>query len=349
MIIPVPESIAGFGRSLYYSEKVATELLETHQALAGEFKVQAPYYDFTNTGQESYVDVTLANDVSLKIGPIGAFTAHEMAAVLNEQVSIYVLLGTMGRNYPLRDKKANEELVAEMMGGFDADRVVVLFSKQRPGGVAPLASVQAYRGRSENLVAGVLRGEAMVPSTISTLVALRASKQGLESAAFLNFVQKWGHVTESDTVGMSRLMKLENELLRYHGVTEEDMAWKAMACLVPGVIISALEREVEPPKLFVYDTHTKGIQRNLTEKFGMVEILNPGQVIAQPAVKNTILRYHYGAEGVAGDWLEDIRVGAVSSSDYLAGALNYLLQLGIDTKPWQAAFMNVAGEVVLEV
>lgn len=329
------ESIAGIPRQLFYDRDGTDQLLGLHQEIARKFGVERPYFDYTDQGTTLYVDQLLDDGVRLQIGQIGSFSRDTMARVYNEQAILYVLRNTMGPHYPENHKPTNIQLVAEMIGGVSADRLIVLLGKSTAKGDAPLASVQAYSGTSETTLADGLRGdENEVKLTLATFQALRATEMGIQSAAFNDFIRRYGQVRENQAMGMSRLFNRTPNEAKLMEVKNSNQAWTAMSALVVGVHLMAEKGSTTLPKLYMYDT-TESIQTRLAALFGMEMILKNGFLKPRKDVRKGVLKYHYGGDGVGESLLGDLVVGIARDEEYFHNAVSYLREMqGIVAMNW---------------
>jgi hypothetical protein len=334
------DSIAGFERRDYYSESDARNLVARHRQLAQEYQVSNPYFDFTGKGEPLYLDLPVDDNVRIKIGRIGAFSAEEIALALNEQVAAYVLRDTMGPDYPKNDLATNEELTALMSGGIDPNRIIVLFEQSTENGMAPIAGVQAFLGGTDVPLKDVLFDESEVTSTLSTLQSLRVVKNDVTVAALEGFLNQYGETPEREVVAMSRLFSRGKSTLENRAIKDKDQAWEAMSLLILGIHMLAVDQNLEMPTLFLYDTHSNFIQTALTQLFNMNVIATPDQLTVTDEVSNTVLAYHYGGPRTVNDLKNSIVVGTATDGDYFGGAAKKMREHGIDMYDLMEGFSN---------
>jgi hypothetical protein len=321
------ETVACIERHLWYNEENSQKILDTHKAIAKKYNVANPYFLFTDK-LKIYSRFTLDQGAVVKAGSVGAFTNLEIARILNEQTYNYIAMGTMGPNFPANDPQAVEQLLAIMIGGFDANRVVTLVEVPNQEGVNPVASVQAHYGRSSLPFHQTLRhpwkGENENDSTFSTLATFQSLQIVGESEEFRQFLQTYGHLPERNVVCMSRLYRQNDATLQELNYDARGLAWKVM-----GFLGIALDRQAKLPQdrasIVVYDTHSEEIQTRLSSYFGMQVIAQKNEVVPTDEVLNTILHYHYGTAG----FMDDIRIGYAPLSEYTRKAEIFLASHGI--------------------
>lgn len=333
-----PETIAGIDRKLFYSPNDCEEIIEGHKETASSYSVLNPYYKYTDKGAPMLLDIELSDGLQLQIGSIGAFTSEQMARMLQEQVVNYVICDTMGKKFPGDDEEKVDELVAEMIGGFSPDRVVVMFEKRTDKGINPVAGVQAQFVFSDNLLNDTIRrfdvdGSDGVERPVSSLPTFQAvgivNDGGSMQSDFFN---SYGSLPESKVVCMSRLYRQDEETSKMIGLDRPAIAWETMAALALGIARHAQHRDLELPEIVVYDTHNGGIQGCLERNFGMRLIAEAGETKPTPGVLSTILQYHYGSKEIGG-YEDQIIAGCAPFDQYLEKAFNLLRKNGLVFSP----------------
>lgn len=320
-------------RPILYTPEALDSLLKYHRAIAQAFPVENPYFEFADQSQDFLMNQKLGNGISLKVGPVGAFTREQVAAIIQEQTCLYVARGTMGKNFPKDDPQKVAELLAVMMAGFSPQRTVVLFEKETNEGIKPVVGVQAHPGSKDTkllqtMLNNFVQGNGdRVPSTLSTLSALKFSMINHE---LVQFLAQYGMITESQTVSMSRLFATTREESQLLDIDIKGYPWLAMAALAIGIAENAKQfsSEQPQPEICLYDTHEEGIQTRLEELFGM-HLVERDAVEATEKIKQSILRHHYLSRQHGG-YQEDICIGYVTVEEFLQKAIELLIQNQIE-------------------
>ena len=312
-------SLSGFERSLIYQSADKQRIIDAHLHLAYRYGIKDLYLEKVGKGEKMFLECDLGANSRARIGPIGAFETEYMAMWLNEQISEYVFQGTMGRAFPVDDFESQERLVAEMIGGFKDNHLVVSFENNRSGDWQPYAGVTAYVGESTSNLWKTVTDKS---SSLSTFWALDHRLQIPEDDIF--------SFSECQILEMSRLWKRKSDLLGVLEVTLNDIGWQSMAFLSLGIEQAVLSGYYGDDVAWVlYDT-SRRIQESLSKHFGMREVIGETDLRPSKAVLESILAYHYGGDDWGG-YAGKIIVGKASVGEYVFAAKKYLKKKNIFT------------------
>jgi len=312
---------------IYYLADERDKLVQRDKKLIEELGIQDSYLEFVEKDTEMLFQLQTEDGVRVKAGLIGAYTVSEMAMWLNEQVHAYVQMGTMGREYPIDSIETNRRLHANMISGYDKNRIVVSFEKfnEEDDSWSPISGVQAYFGKEDIELAKAFNQSEV---SIGTLSALRINPEN-DSMPYEHFVKRWGEVKMSEVVGMSRLWRRSVDVLNEMNVKNTEMAWENMAYLTVAIMKMYVNREIDTlPKVFIYDTLSP-IHRKLEKMFYMEKIVEANNLTSSDEVKGDVLKYHYGSPEIGG-YEGQIIMGAATLGEYFIGSWEYLRSRNVD-------------------
>ncbi|MBI2020235.1 hypothetical protein HYS94_02335 [Candidatus Daviesbacteria bacterium] len=300
---------------LLYTQADRSRLLEWHFNIAEKFGVKEPYFNFsTDLPSEKKSLIRVRNyfpGIDLIIGPLRAFSRGEVAAVIHDQVVIYVMDRALG-NFPIGDTEAEEELVASMIGGFNQHDVFISFHVRSQESFKPVAGGRLTFGRSqESLVKNITRED---DSHIQTFNALHVKEETLSKSPLAN-------TSESEVVCISRYFCQPRQVLKE--LRLENIGYRlplyTVAHFVGGYVGYAQREGLPVPKFAVYDTHLSSLAEVTRKKFGAEVIASGEDVSPTKLILGTILRYHYGGLEYGG-YKNHIMVVAFPTTEYLKGA-----------------------------
>lgn len=307
----------------------AQVVVASHRQLAAEFDVAQPYFEFTDKGEAFYLDKKLPDGSRLLVGPIGAFTAEQFGATLMEQQSNYVRKGTMGTMFPKEDWTKVRELEAIMIGGFNADRIVVVLEKSSDNGkTTPVASVQAFWGARSTTLNEYFQARKEGQPDVSTLSPFWALDVNSESEELKQFLAQYGELREDEIVTMSRLFTQDKEDLIRLEIESRQIPWLMMAALAQGIELHGQKKQAQ---MVIYDTDPS-IQEKLEEKFGMEVLARNGALTPSKSVMETVLSYHYGNGEEYGGFASSIFLGYKDFAAYQQRAEAFLIEQGITVR-----------------
>lgn len=295
------ESLPGIIRKIIYTPEDQKQIVKSHHELANTYKIINPYFLFSNQTTPPIIETHLSECMILKIGPITSFSSEEIGPTINEQTINYVFGKAMGTKFPTKDLKISQKLLSIMIGGFEPNRLVVLFKKITESGFNPIASVQAHIGTKDIPIS-----KSSHPNQPSSLSTFQAMKLPQSSEASLHFYKKYGDTLEHHITCLSRLFVQDKSTFQSLKLDKDSLAWQSMAALAFGV-----EQLYPQAKIAIYDTHTPHIQSKLSNMFAMNLISEPGEIIITPEVMNTVLAHHYGDSLHWGGYINNIVVGYV--------------------------------------
>lgn len=302
-----------------YSLEERQQLLQLHQEIAAEYGLSNPYFKFAKTENMTAESEFLLNEPvreistefrafteQITIGRIGNFSAEDLAAIINDQIHVYVTQNTMGK-FPKDDPKKVRELIAAMIDGFSEKDVFVSFQLQQKSDdgkqlqfMKPFAGAKLVFGSGEMSIS---QANGSPEATIPTLAALQ-----ITDAANLGELDE---VLESKVVCASRLYSTVLESIpqiQSHFYPIFTAAYLSFAAQY-----YHLSEGATSPDWLLFDTHLDGLIKMVQRRFKGKVIASKDQVVPTELVssENSILHYHY--EGMQGE----IRIGAIEMSEYV--------------------------------
>ena len=293
------QSLEGIPRLEMYGPESSDNLVLFHQVIAGHYHVRRPYFEFTDTGEAPLYHQQLPNGLWLKMGPIGSFSAQEIAGYTQELTANYILQGTMGAKFPKEESSQNQALLGIFIGDFDPRRMIVAVEARSEEGRKPVAGVQAHFGQSKLELDEVIdlvssNSLATIPPR-SSLATLQAFQFDPTIPSVGKFLLKNGEVPELAVFCMSRLFK-DPSFNQHASPSKTDMSSIDILAFLALAVAGQTVSDGQPALLGIYDTYATRIQGQLVRELGMSAFADESATKTTPAVVNSILRHHYVPE-----------------------------------------------------
>ena len=321
--ISVNNEFAGLVSSERFSLEQAQKLIFLHVGLIDKYNLTTPYAAFTDEGRDlSFKPVRLGEDLILKAGPIGSFSAEEIAVFIQEQSRNYVDRTTMGRGFPRGDIRAEEELLAVFIDGFSRDDVFIIVEKELTEGIAALGGARIVRGVSERTLKETASyKEYLKKGTLSSLPTFTAVKL----KELNGFSSDFFDVPELNCACITRYWREDDYTLAALEVNNTQIPVDIIAAmpLAYSVYIAKEKGFEDVPKVAVYDIHRRGIVEFARDNFASQIIADGEEVVPTREVLDSVLKYHYGGQELEG-YQGKIVVGGFYTSSFLKRSLKYL-------------------------
>lgn len=281
-----------------HSFEQASAILDYHKRVAEAHGVNGSvYFNFTSEtlqdpdGPSVHVPY---HGLEVRGGKMAAFSAAEMAVIIHEQMRAYVYEKAMGECFPIDNPSAVEELVASMIGGYDADTLYVVAEHAKDEKYTPVAMVRVTIGQDETPL-GEHIGDPN--SNLPTLAALTIPPELVP--------QELAETPCNQIICVGRLALSEQAFSEVVPLEDQEL-YKSIAVYVLSqmsrvVELASAERE-QPLTQVVFDTNHRGVRAIGKRNYGSDEVAGPkdflpnGHHAVQPteAIGKSILNLHYG-------------------------------------------------------
>ncbi len=288
---------------LFFSLSDRGKTISWHGKIADTEKIDRPYFEFTERGEELLFTEDYGNGLKLKVGTLGAFSTDEAAAILHDQIKSYVIEKAMG-DFPEHDDEAVQKLTASMISGRSASDILVAIIKYADNGyLKPVTGAMVTHGSGSR---SLRQCNGNPDSSIATFAAVKVEDETLIP-----------DIKESEAVCLTRFFRQEKSVmqsLNLWGAEYRYLPFEVVAYLVKGYVGFANKNESEIPKYAIIDTHKPDVMKFMKEHFGAFIVADNGKVQSTDFIKAGILKYHYGYyEGQIG-------VAALETNSFLAHA-----------------------------
>lgn len=304
-------------------------LIPFHQEIAHTFLLENPYYEFTDKGIKEVVNICLNNDgLILKAGNVGAFSAGEVGAFVQEQSRNYVDKTTMGYGFPQGNIDSEQELLSMFINDFDINDVLITAQEIKENGFQIVAGAKMVRGKSNRYLRdtssdNIYYQEGNI-STLPTFYALkiRRSPDGTE---------KLLDVSEDNSVCISRYWRQDDLSLARMNFCDTRIPVHIIAAMPLAYTLSAYTSgDVQNiPSRAVFDIHRGEIASFVRDNFDAHIIAQGDQVKSTDEILKTILKYHYG-DPENGGYSGKITVGIFETAAFLSKSLKYFDRVKIN-------------------
>ena len=319
----VSNEFAGFVSTGNFNYEQTQKLILLHVGLIGEHNLNTPYTAFTDKGRGlSFQPIRLGEDLVLKTGPIGAFSAEEIAVFIQEQSRNYVDRTTMGRGFPRGDMGAEQELLAVFIDGFSSSDVFIVIEKELPEGISTIGGARIVRGISQRTLKETASYEEYLKkgplSSLPTFSAVKLKGEDVFSSDLLS-------VPEKDCTCITRYWREDDYTLAALQVNNSQIPVDIIAAMpIAYSVYFAKEAGVRNvPRVAVYDIHMRAIAEFARDNFASQIIADGEGVVPTREVLDSVLKYHYGGQEVEG-YRGKIVGGGAHTSTFLSRSLKYL-------------------------
>lgn len=287
------ETILAFHRNLF------PQVTDTSPDSSAEPYTGSAYFELTARDEsclapaiidEEICQVTdgpIQGSVRVKVGSLSAFTQHEMACEIHEQIARYVEMGTMG-DFPNKSE-AQEELVRIMTGGYASTclQAMIYFegtTENAESVIKPLSGVRIQFGNMELPLEDLIGNPS---ANLSTLSALELGPSDLQPHPGL------AETPVNKTACFTRFFNGDpKDYSSLEIPNSNKMAWLGLAYLGAALPDHCKEHNLQPDSI-IFDTHLPYIMAKMAELYDATAISND----ARPtnAVMDSVLKHHYGS------------------------------------------------------